>query len=381
MVALLRVLWFITTPFVFSSVISRLRPMIFRLRPQVTARRQNCVGPRAARSPKMGLMSFISSKLENIRKHKEFARRPERIILVRHGESEGNMDKERYSQTPDSKILLTQTGWAQAGAAGAQLQKLIGNETVRFFHSPYMRTQQTLLAMLKAFGGHSVEVSAEPRLREQDFGNFQNSTQMEETYLERQKFGRFYFRFPNGEAGTDVYDRMASFIAFLFRTMQSGESGYFAKYDGAPAKNYVIVTHGLLMRIFCMCYLRWSVEEFEQVWNPKNCEIWVLQKISGEGTYELSGRWRTSPHGGFFNDIRFGKDRNQPLYTHMKRPIVSRSLFPGASGALAPIALAHLRDAPGPETAPEGSKHQSTKDMETVIAYWRRSQEAQSPNW
>ena len=48
---------------------------------------------------------------------------------------------------------------------------------------------------------------------------------MKQVFRERQKFGRFYYRFPNGEAGTDVFDRMASFLTFLFRTM--GEKGYF----------------------------------------------------------------------------------------------------------------------------------------------------------
>jgi len=52
-------------------------------------------------------------------------------------------------------------------------------------------------------------VSTEPRLREQDFGNFQDSERMEKIYGERQKFGRFFYRFPDGEAGTDVYDRVA----------------------------------------------------------------------------------------------------------------------------------------------------------------------------
>ena len=32
-----------------------------------------------------------------------------------------------------------------------------------------------------------------------------------------------------------------------------------------PADNYLLITHGLLMRIFCMCYLRWTTNEFEQV--------------------------------------------------------------------------------------------------------------------
>ena len=41
---------------------------------------------------------------------------------------------------------------------------------------------------------------------------------MKQVFRERQKFGRFYYRFPNGEAGTDVFDRTASFITYLFLT-------------------------------------------------------------------------------------------------------------------------------------------------------------------
>ena len=33
---------------------------------------------------------------------------------------------------------------------------------------------------------------------------------------------------------------------------------------GQRVENFVLVTHGLLMRIFCMCYFRWTVAEFEQ---------------------------------------------------------------------------------------------------------------------
>eukprot|EP00962_Isochrysis_galbana_P033880 scaffold11416_cov119-Isochrysis_galbana.AAC.1 len=65
---------------------------------------------------------------------------------------------------------------------------------------------------------------------------------MEKVLKERQRFGRFYYRFPNGEAGTDVYDRMASFITYLFRTM-TVESDYFkGRARGAETpRNYVLV--------------------------------------------------------------------------------------------------------------------------------------------
>ena len=39
-----------------------------------------------------------------------------------------------------------------------------------------------------------------------------------------------------------------------------------------------------------------QVFEFDEVWNPANGEIWVLQKVAGKGTYELAGRWRASRH-------------------------------------------------------------------------------------
>ena len=44
--------------------------------------------------------------------------------------------------------------------------------------------------MLKAFEGRAVQVSSEPRLREQDFGNFQDPTSMEAVMAERSAFER-----------------------------------------------------------------------------------------------------------------------------------------------------------------------------------------------
>lgn len=34
---------------------------------------------------------------------------------------------------------------------------------------------------------------------------------------ERSKFGRFFYRFPSGEAGLDVYNRVSSFIPTMVR--------------------------------------------------------------------------------------------------------------------------------------------------------------------
>jgi len=238
---------------------------------------------------------------------------------VRHGESAGNLDTSLYSTTPDSLIPLTSRGFVQATECGKRIRGLIGDEKATFYVSPYMRTRQTLMSILEAFKGvRSVEVTTEPRIREQDFGNFQDTEAMKQVYKDRRKFGRFYYRFPNGEAGTDVYDRVAEFWSTLYRFIDG------RKTQSMP-ENIICVTHGLLLRIFCMCYFRWTVTEFEQVWNPGNCEAWVLERKK-TGRYRLAGA--LGPRGKFI-PIKFGANQRQKMYDHMREPRASRSLTPG----------------------------------------------------
>lgn len=49
------------------------------------------------------------------------------------------------------------------------------------------------------------------QLREQDFGNFQDPEGKKREKAERLRFGRFFYRFPNGESGADCYDRITGF--------------------------------------------------------------------------------------------------------------------------------------------------------------------------
>merc|ERR1711918_307974 len=86
----------------------------------------------------------------------------------------------------------------------------------------------------------------EPRIREQDFGNFQDIQSMAECKGARNRFGRFFYRFPNGESGADVYDRVSTWLESLFREME---------YGGIDETTTVLlVTHGLTARLFLM---RW----------------------------------------------------------------------------------------------------------------------------
>ena len=56
--------------------------------------------------------------------------RPKRIILIRHGESEGNLDRSRYHTVQDFALKLSSTGIQQAQQAVMRLKEILGNEKV-----------------------------------------------------------------------------------------------------------------------------------------------------------------------------------------------------------------------------------------------------------
>ncbi len=224
---------------------------------------------------------------------------PRRIVLIRHGESEGNVDETAYVRTADWRISLTNRGREQAAEAGRELQHVLGDHPTMWYVSPYVRTQQTLSELLKHWpsapvadgarasrlkqAGHlSLGIREEPRIAEQQFGNFQNVEEVLAAKEERARFGRFWYRFPNGESGLDVYNRTTSFISTIFRDMRAIQH-LLSSPDGEVSTsgaeyNVVIVTHGLTLRLFLMRWLRWSVMAFENSRNPPNAAVIVMER-------------------------------------------------------------------------------------------------------
>lgn len=200
--------------------------------------------------------------------------RPRRIVLVRHGESEGNHDDTIYERVPDHALALTERGRQQAEATGERLRAVFGEERVSAYVSPYRRTHQTLAAF--GLDPGLVRVREEPRLREQDWGNWQDHADVRRQKAYRDAYGHFFYRFAQGESGADVYDRVGAFLESLWRS--------FDKPDHPP--NVLIVTHGLTMRLFCMRWLHWTVAEFESLANPGNGETRTLE-LGTDGRYRL----------------------------------------------------------------------------------------------
>jgi len=207
---------------------------------------------------------------------------PKRIILLRHGESLGNVDENLYAEIPDWKIPLTRRGERQSLKAAQDLHQLLKNESVFCYCSPYNRTQETwkiISEHLQQQGDVDlIGTREEPRIAEQQFGNFQNPRKVRTAKMERRTFGRFFFRFPNGEAGLDVYNRVSSFLATLSRDLLQFQD------FGANLRelNIVIVTHGLTLRLLLMRYFQLSVEEFEHSYNPQNAKLVVMERIDPE---------------------------------------------------------------------------------------------------
>lgn len=212
------------------------------------------------------------------------------ILLIRHGESESNRDKSVNCHTPNHNIPLTSIGKQQALLAGYKLVTNILREDddILFYTSPYKRARETLQGIIE--GGNLDEqkikykVSEEPRMREQDFGNFQgNNSDMEKIWKERAHYGHFFYRIPFGESGADCYDRVASFNETLFRQFQS---------DDFPSI-LVLVSHGVWMRVFLMKWFRWSVEQFESLRNLQHCQFLVMEKEQDSEKYNLMTPLRT----------------------------------------------------------------------------------------
>ncbi|KAL0380114.1 UNVERIFIED_CONTAM: Phosphoglycerate mutase-like protein AT74 [Sesamum angustifolium] len=215
---------------------------------------------------------------------------PKRIILVRHGESAGNIDGTAYTTTPDNKIPLTPQGIDQAKRAGSRICHVVSdggassNWKVYFYVSPYLRTRTTLREIGRAFPKNRVLGAREEcRIREQDFGNFQVAERMKVIKETRERFGRFFYRFPEGESAADVYDRVSSFLESLWRDIDMNR----LHQDPSDELNLIIVSHGLAIRVFLTKWFKWTVEQFEYLNNLGNSEFRVMQLGVG-GDYSLA---------------------------------------------------------------------------------------------
>lgn len=203
--------------------------------------------------------------------------KPSKIILIRHGESTGNIDRQVYAEIPDYKLPLTEAGKEQALDCGKRLKKITREETCFFYVSPFWRTRETFQQIRTSFKDELIGFQEEPRIREQEWGHLRSVEESKRVDIERDNYGTFYYRIPDGESAADVYDRVSDFFGTLQRNFEKEEF----------PENCIIVSHGMTIRLFLMKWFHWTVEEFESIRNPKNCAIIVLEKTKNN-KYKLT---------------------------------------------------------------------------------------------
>ena len=137
------------------------------------------------------------------------------LILVRHGQSEGNVAAESASRenldridvpARDPDVVLSETGREQATAVGHWITSLPEDERPQVvWTSPYRRARQTAEIALET-ADVELDLRVDERLRDRDMGITDQLTaagirkQYPEEAQRREWIGKFYYRPPGGES-------------------------------------------------------------------------------------------------------------------------------------------------------------------------------------
>jgi 2,3-bisphosphoglycerate-dependent phosphoglycerate mutase len=155
---------------------------------------------------------------------------PERLYLVRHGQSQGNVARDAADQAGlheigievrDVDVPLSELGAKQAEAAGRWFAALPRDERPEvMLSSPYVRARQTaeIICREDALAAGPARTIVDERLREREFGIFDRLTtvgireRFPEEAAHRRSLGKFYHRPPGGESWADVILRLRSML-------------------------------------------------------------------------------------------------------------------------------------------------------------------------
>ncbi|MGW4118396.1 histidine phosphatase family protein [Nocardia sp. NPDC004711] len=201
-----------------------------------------------------------------------------KLILVRHGETEGNVGKILDTRLPG--LPLTERGVAQAKSYGANLAV----PPQRLFSSAALRARQTG-GYIEAATGVTLDVLED--LQEVQLGDLEglNTPSAHEEFQKvyhAWHFGDLSVRVPGGESGEDV---LARYVPALQRLRDD----YLSRPD---AHDVIVVSHGAAMRLVSR-ELTGVPRPFAANNHLDNTETIELQPFE-DGTWECS-RWGRYP--------------------------------------------------------------------------------------
>jgi broad specificity phosphatase PhoE len=182
---------------------------------------------------------------------------PDRLYIVRHGESAGNVAREAAKLSGDRMIdidirdvdvELSDLGIQQAEALGRWFASLPPDQTPNIIlTSPYVRARHTaeIVASSAGLARDKYTLVVDERLREKEFGILDRLTRVgiEAYHPDQAEFrrllGKFYHRPPGGESWCDVILRLRSATEMISR-----------EYCG---ERVLLVGHSVV--VLCMRYL------------------------------------------------------------------------------------------------------------------------------
>lgn len=205
---------------------------------------------------------------------------PDVLWIVRHGESAGNVARDRAEAagsavidiaSRDVDVSLSPLGERQAGALGRWFAKM--PEEARpsvALVSPYVRARETATHTLEAAGLDVDEVVyvVDERLREKEFGIFDRLTKfgIQQKYPEQAEYrtvlGKFYHRPPGGESWCDVILRLRSVIETITRDYRR--------------ERVLIVSHQVVVNCFRYLLERMTEEQIldiDRARDVPNCSV------------------------------------------------------------------------------------------------------------
>jgi len=191
---------------------------------------------------------------------------PERLWIVRHGESAGNVARDAADAAGyavidiadrDVDVPLSPLGREQSAALGDWFAATPPDcRPTTVITSPYRRARQTSAIIVERGGGvPNAPCVVDERLREREFGVLDRLTRVgiAQRYPEqaemRDRLGKFYHRPPGGESWCDVILRLRSVLASV------------SLYHSEPGSRVLIVAHQVV--VLCLRYLLEEMTEAE----------------------------------------------------------------------------------------------------------------------
>lgn len=219
------------------------------------------------------------------------------LVLVRHGESEGNVKKDWEKEgsiiPPDffkrhtADWRLTSLGVKQAEAASSFIKENIGNQFDRYITSNYVRARETA-AILDLPDALWYE---EPFICERNWGLFDRFTAEEraakfEKDIQSKEIHPFYWAPPRGESLNQLCLRVKSIIDTIYRECEG--------------QKVIIVCHGEVMWAFRIRLERIPIDTYLAMENNLMHKIYNCQIIHYSRRNPFTGE-----HAPYLNWYRF----------------------------------------------------------------------------